>query len=279
MSYASSSSSADEHHHAPDFFSHPFASGYLATGTASPATSISSLYDFEDHWQQLKRQNDAFVGGILKAKHEQEVALRAWRVRCDSLESEVLRLSNLVAQLEREKQEALKAAAQKELKNDEVQTDKVQTDTSCSPSSSPSSASCDCSPDCSAPTPCRWNEARKSWEPLPPPARPTIDPSKPMSRQNPAPCNAFYLIGHCDVPRCRFEHEYELTDEQVQEMKRGAKHHVCNAIRAGVACPDGEDCIYGHVCPRGPACGRERCGFNDEQHRVIPAPRPVVRRR
>lgn len=44
-----------------------------------------------------------------------------------------------------------------------------------------------------------------------------------MSRQTPPPCNAFYLIGHCDVPRCRYEHRYNLTSEQVEEMRRGAK--------------------------------------------------------
>ena len=83
-----------------------------------------------------------------------------------------------------------------------------------------------------------------------------------MSRQTPPPCNAFYLIGHCDVPRCRYEHRYNLTAEQVEEMRRGAKvrgrcgltalpllltwtcsraqHHVCNAIKFGNVCPDGD---------------------------------------
>ena len=29
--------------------------------------------------------------------------------------------------------------------------------------------------------------------------------------------------GECEVPRCRFCHTYELTESQVNEMRRGAK--------------------------------------------------------
>ncbi|GAA6026841.1 hypothetical protein JCM8097_005900 [Rhodosporidiobolus ruineniae] len=280
MSYASSTSSSDAH----SDFDGPFPSfctSTVASGTTSPSSSLASIgsvFDVEEQYLTLKRSTDSFVHTLLKNKRENETALRAWRMRCDSLEAEVLRLAALVSTLTDERDEAVKRyEATQPTVCDEVQTDAL--------SSSPSSPSlpsavgngCSCSPDCAAPTPCVWTGS--SWEPVPPPSRPMIDPSKPMSRQNPPPCNSYFLLGHCDVPRCRFEHGYELTEEQVSEMGRGAKHHVCNAIRNGVPCPDGDECIYGHTCPRGPSCGRERCGFNDEQHKVIPTPRPVLRRR
>ncbi|GAA5890268.1 hypothetical protein JCM6882_008776 [Rhodosporidiobolus microsporus] len=286
MSYASSNSSDGLSDHSTfdpfhalaastfDPFAASFSSHCNSPPSFSPASSVaSSVFDVDDQYTALKRNTDSFIQTLLKSKREQEVALRAWRVRCDALESEVLRLSGLVLQLETEAKEKTGKVTVVE----EVQTDHSHHCHSPPAPTLPVPTGCDCSPDCSAPTPCRWTGA--AWEPLPAPKRPTIDPTKPMSRQNPPPCNAFYLVGHCDVPRCRFEHGYELTEEQVAEMRRGAKHHVCNAIRNGVECPDGEDCIYGHYCPRGPSCGRERCGFNDEQHRVVPSPRPIVRRR
>lgn len=53
--------------------------------------------------------------------------------------------------------------------------------------------------------------------------RPLVNPDLPMSKQAVPPCNAHYLKGFCDVPRCRYEHRYELTPDQVEEMRRGAK--------------------------------------------------------
>ncbi|GAA5970028.1 hypothetical protein JCM11641_000239 [Rhodosporidiobolus odoratus] len=272
MSYAGSASSADELH--ADFFSTAFSPSFSNRST-SPS-SLGSPSDVQGQWSQLKRNTDSFIANLLRMNHGQETALRAWRVRCDALEAEVLRLSGLVAQLDREKQAVARSLEEKEMKKAAVVTEEVQTAPSFT-ASTPTQPACDCSPTCPAPTPCRWTGAR--WEPVTPSTRPKIDANKPMSRQNPPPCNAFYLVGHCDVPRCRFEHGYELEEEQVAEMRRGAKHHVCNAVRNSVPCPDEEDCIYGHVCPRGPSCGRDRCGFNDEQHLVLPSPRPVIRRR
>ncbi|GAA6001149.1 hypothetical protein JCM10207_007432 [Rhodosporidiobolus poonsookiae] len=270
--YASSSSSVESDHSSGDFFSFsPFSPP--TSGASSPASSVTSIHAADDQWFQLKRSQDQLVQSLLKNKRENETALRAWMVRCNTLESEVLRLSSLAARLEQEKQELVRKEQQQ---HKATVCDEVQTDTPSSPS--PADKPCDCSPDCSSSaTPCLWTGS--SWEPVPPPSKPVINPALPMSRQQPPPCNSFYLLGHCDVPRCRFCHAYDLTSDQISEMRRGAKHHVCNAIRNGVTCPDGDDCIYGHVCPRGPSCGRERCGFNDEQHRVVPSPRPVLRRR
>ncbi|GAA5829532.1 hypothetical protein JCM11251_000194 [Rhodosporidiobolus azoricus] len=270
MSYASSNSSDSLSDHSlfdpfgtsTGFAFDPFTASLPSHCNSPPSSIASSAFDGDDQYNEnstLQRYTDSYIQTLLKTKREQEIALRAWRVRCDALESEVLRLSGLVTQLEIEKKVTAQRKKEVKLTVEQVQPAPPH--------------------HCHSPTRPATPRTGAAWEPVPIPSRPTIDPTKPMSRQNPPPCNAFYLVGHCDVPRCRFEHGYELTEEQVAEMRRGAKHHVCNAVRNGVECPDGQDCIYGHHCPRGPSCGRDRCGFNDEQHLIIPSPRPAVRRR
>ncbi|GAA5951796.1 hypothetical protein JCM8115_005243 [Rhodotorula mucilaginosa] len=209
-------------------------------------TDLSSIggppCEYEDSWSSLKNATESLVDRLIRKRRQDEIALEAWSARCRTLEEEVARLAELLRKAELEKE----AIAVK------------------------------------PPSPSRPYLASPTLSPrtpIPPGDLPVVDPSKPMSRQTPPPCNAFYLIGHCDVPRCRYEHRYNLTAEQVEEMRRGAKHHVCNAIKFGNVCPDGDQCIFGHFCPRGPTCGRERCSFDDSQHRALPTPRPVVRRR
>lgn len=53
-----------------------------------------------------------------------------------------------------------------------------------------------------------------------------------------------------DTPLAQYAHLYELTPTQLDEMKRGAKFHICNALLNGLECED-TACVYGHVCPRG----------------------------
>ncbi|GAA5929553.1 hypothetical protein JCM3775_002373 [Rhodotorula graminis] len=186
--------------------------------------------------------SSALVDALLKERREADVALAAWRVRCETLEEEVGRLAVALDRVERERDEARTRGGAELLEG------RVQIVASLS-------------------------QARRLLHlPRPPHARPApiINPDVPMSKQLVPPCNAHYLKGLCDVPRCRYEHRYELSPEQVDEMRRGAKHHVCNAIKHGLQCPDGDDCIFGHFCPRGPSCGRERCGFSSEQHLFVP---------
>ncbi|GAA5835656.1 hypothetical protein JCM9279_004605 [Rhodotorula babjevae] len=176
--------------------------------------------------------SSALVDALLKERREAEVALAAWRVRCETLEEEVGRLALALDRVEGERDEA--RAAPSSLQQRRFSTSPFL----------------------------RSSHARPA---------PLINPDLPMSKQAVPPCNAHYLKGLCDVPRCRYEHRYELSREQVDEMRRGAKHHVCNAIKHGLQCPDGDDCIFGHFCPRGPSCGRERCGFSPEQHLYVPS--------
>ena len=71
------------------------------------------------------------------------------------------------------------------------------------------------------------------------------------------------------MPACKWCHSYVLTPAQVDEIRRGARFHICNALKNGVECEDAE-CPYGHFCPRGSACGRTNCVFSDDQHRHHP---------
>ncbi|GAA5950026.1 hypothetical protein JCM21900_001369 [Sporobolomyces salmonicolor] len=267
--------------------------GSIGTHATSPS-SVGSLFELEDQWGLLQHRTDDLVRHLLKSKREGETALRAWSIRCQTLEAEVERLAGLVARLEKDREEADLAAVAEKVAHATVDDEDAQVRylaivygellvSNLPPnhlgkpvaSASKSSVGSD---EASA-TLCKWNG--RAWVPveLPSPVKPRIDPSKSMSKQDPPPCNAFYLVGHCDVPRCRFCHDYDLTDAEIDEMRRGAKYHLCHAIQNGVECPDGDNCIYGHYCPRGPSCGRQRCAFNDDQHRIVPTSRPILRRR
>ena len=65
--------------------------------------------------------------------------------------------------------------------------------------------------------------------------RPTADIMSALvhSKQNPPPCNNFYLIGDCETPRCKYSHQYRLTSAQLAEMRRGAKVSRNNVSSAG----------------------------------------------
>ncbi|KAK4050683.1 hypothetical protein OIV83_003409 [Microbotryomycetes sp. JL201] len=77
--------------------------------------------------------------------------------------------------------------------------------------------------------------------------RPTIDPSKPLHKQNPPPCNKFYLQGECTKDNCQYEHQYRLTPKQITALRVDAKKSPCFDMLRGRKCPP--DCIAGHRCP------------------------------
>ncbi|BGP54047.1 hypothetical protein JCM8202v2_001619 [Rhodotorula sphaerocarpa] len=167
-------------------------------------TDLSSLgvpCEYEDSWSSLRNATESLVDRLLRKRRQDEIALEAWSARCGTLEAEVARLAQL-------------------LRRTELERDALAAKSANHQSGSPNATS---------------RSATANSTPIP-----VIDTTKAMSRQVPPPCNAFYLLGHCDVPRCRYEHRYALTPEQVEEMRRGAKHHVCNAIKFGNVCPDGE---------------------------------------
>ncbi|KAK4055011.1 hypothetical protein OIO90_003352 [Microbotryomycetes sp. JL221] len=92
--------------------------------------------------------------------------------------------------------------------------------------------------------------------------RPALDPSKPLHKQNPPPCNIFYLKGECSRDNCPYEHQYRLTPKQVTLLRLDAKKSPCYDMLKGRKCSP--DCIAGHRCPfdKCPFGGREgSCRF------------------
>jgi hypothetical protein len=100
-----------------------------------------------------------------------------------------------------------------------------------------------------------------------PPGRP-IDPSLPLHKQNPPPCNEHYLMT-CSkgAGNCKYSHDYILTPEQLVSLANNAKKAPCNWLKNGVPCPYGDKCCWGHVCPNGPKCfhlSKGKCWFKGE---------------
>ncbi|KAJ3550976.1 hypothetical protein NM688_g4956 [Phlebia brevispora] len=63
-----------------------------------------------------------------------------------------------------------------------------------------------------------------------PPRTRHVDPTKPLYKQNPPPCNLFYLTTNCRAgANCVFAHDYILTAENYEEMRQNAKKSPCAA--------------------------------------------------
>ncbi|EIN10581.1 hypothetical protein PUNSTDRAFT_51197 [Punctularia strigosozonata HHB-11173 SS5] len=94
-----------------------------------------------------------------------------------------------------------------------------------------------------------------------------IDPSKPLHRQEPPPCNEYYLMTCNKGTACKYSHEYLLTPDQLATLAANAKKAPCNAIKRGLECPAGDQCCWGHVCPNGIRCfhlSKGKCWFKGE---------------
>ncbi|TRM68242.1 hypothetical protein BD626DRAFT_113332 [Schizophyllum amplum] len=95
-----------------------------------------------------------------------------------------------------------------------------------------------------------------------------IDPTLPLHKQNPPPCNEHYLMTCTKGPGvCKYGHDYVLTQDQLASLAANAKKAPCNWLKNGVQCPFGDKCCWGHVCPNGPSCfhlGKGKCWFKGE---------------
>jgi len=64
---------------------------------------------------------------------------------------------------------------------------------------------------------------------------------------------------------CRYGHQYELSEEDLNIMRVNAKKSPCGyANRTDTPCPFGDTCPLGHSCPSGPRCKflkSQRCKF------------------
>jgi len=66
---------------------------------------------------------------------------------------------------------------------------------------------------------------------------------------------------------CKYSHDYILTPDQLELLAINAKKAPCNWLKNGAACPFGDKCCWGHVCPNGPKCfhlSKGKCWFKGE---------------
>ncbi|KAL1708534.1 hypothetical protein EV121DRAFT_254242 [Schizophyllum commune] len=89
---------------------------------------------------------------------------------------------------------------------------------------------------------------------------PLLSLARPLA-DNPRPCLSFYLLDYCAHDEdCTFSHDYEISHEDWTRMQKDAKNIPCKWN----PCNWGDDCIYGHACPKGRACEfykNGRCKF------------------
>lgn len=107
-----------------------------------------------------------------------------------------------------------------------------------------------------------------------------IDPSLPLHKQNPPPCNEHYLMS-CSKGSgiCKYSHDYLLTPEQLNQLANNAKKAPCNWLKNGVPCPYGDKCCWGHICPNGPKCfhlSKGKCWFKGEAMHPELSPSPPI---
>ncbi|KAH9849783.1 hypothetical protein C2E23DRAFT_736548 [Lenzites betulinus] len=105
-----------------------------------------------------------------------------------------------------------------------------------------------------------------------------LDPTQPLHRQKPPPCNFHYLARCTNGDHCRYEHNYPLTPEQVTELRVNAKKWPCPAVNNGNRCALGDLCIMNHYCPKGPKClfrKQGKCKFVGSNKPVKPKKRPA----
>ncbi|KZT20789.1 hypothetical protein NEOLEDRAFT_1140325 [Neolentinus lepideus HHB14362 ss-1] len=100
-----------------------------------------------------------------------------------------------------------------------------------------------------------------------------IDPTKPLHKQSPPPCNEHYLMSCSKGGSCKYSHDYILTPEQLVALSKNAKKAPCNYLKNGLICPHGDGCCWGHKCPNGPSCfhlSKGKCWFKgDAMHSPV----------
>ncbi|KDQ63727.1 hypothetical protein JAAARDRAFT_75984 [Jaapia argillacea MUCL 33604] len=104
----------------------------------------------------------------------------------------------------------------------------------------------------------------------------TIDPTQPISKQKPPPCNFFYLAQCKSGDKCRYGHDYTLSQADLEEVRTNSLKSPCPHINKNKRCPAGEYCCMGHFCPRGSKCTffkQGKCKFTGkDMHAGDPAP-------
>ncbi|KAF8842219.1 hypothetical protein BDN67DRAFT_394743 [Paxillus ammoniavirescens] len=102
-----------------------------------------------------------------------------------------------------------------------------------------------------------------------------IDPTLPLHKHSPPPCNEFYLMSCTKGGTCKYSHDYVLTPEQLVTLASNAKKAPCNFLKNGLQCPYGDRCCWGHICPNGHKCfhlSKGKCWFKGESMHNISSP-------
>ncbi|KIP12640.1 hypothetical protein PHLGIDRAFT_131517 [Phlebiopsis gigantea 11061_1 CR5-6] len=90
-----------------------------------------------------------------------------------------------------------------------------------------------------------------------------IDPSKPITKQDPPACYFFYVAKSCKHgAKCVHNHEYELSAEHVAQLKEAAEKSKspCPTVNRGETCAHGDDCVWAHKCAYAQRCQYYRAG-------------------
>jgi len=104
-----------------------------------------------------------------------------------------------------------------------------------------------------------------------------VDPTLPLHKQTPPPCNFFYLARCRDGKRCRFGHHYILSSEELADFRRTAKKYPCPINLREGNCEFGDSCCMGHVCPRGMKCiflKQGKCKYTREDMHIAAPTQP-----
>jgi len=102
-----------------------------------------------------------------------------------------------------------------------------------------------------------------------------IDPTLPLHKHSPPPCNEYYLMSCTKGGTCKYSHDYVLTPEQLATLASNAKKAPCNFLKNGLQCPYGDHCCWGHICPNGPKCfhlSKGKCWFKGESMHDVHSP-------
>lgn len=176
-------------------------------GTPDSVSSASSYFDpFNDHLNYYSVQHDDRGRRGRGGRDDRDdyddssrchrsntttTTMNEWQWKCGQLELTVARLMRQVEQLRKERDDLLLETVATGTANlvfggvtgGEREQYRQQVDDRLPP------------PPAAPPVPCRWDG--KSWVPVAQTtsSKPQIDPTKSMSKQNPPPCNAFYLLG------------------------------------------------------------------------------------
>ncbi|KAJ2912075.1 hypothetical protein MD484_g8338, partial [Candolleomyces efflorescens] len=77
-----------------------------------------------------------------------------------------------------------------------------------------------------------------------------VDRSLTVWNQNPPACTLYYLSPtKCKLGNdCRYAHDYDFTDAEIDDLGANAKKVPCTTIIKGETCLWGDECIWGHKC-------------------------------